>query len=102
MDADKIVTAAFNAGPPPVGPPDTTIRNALVIKRAHLAVFTFTGSRGVVPLRFLCRIDKAPFTACRSPKLYTHLTTGSHTFQVEAIDSRGQADPIPATQNFSI
>ncbi|MFF2473028.1 hypothetical protein [Streptomyces sp. NPDC058066] len=102
MDADKIVTAAFNAGPPPVGPPDTTIRNALVVRRAHLAVFTFTGSRGVGPLRFLCRLDNAPFTACRSPKLYTHLTTGSHTFQVEAIDSRGQADPTPATQNFSI
>ncbi|MEU1203300.1 hypothetical protein ABZ446_44880 [Streptomyces sp. NPDC005813] len=102
MDADQTVTAAFTAGPPPVGPPDTTIRNALVLRRAHLAVFTFTGSRGVGPLRFLCRLDNAPFTACRSPQLYTRLTTGGHTFQVEAVDSRGQADPTPATQNFSI
>jgi archaellum component FlaF (FlaF/FlaG flagellin family) len=51
---------------------------------------------------FQCRLDSAAFSACSSPKTYSTLAFGSHTFRVRAIDAAGNADPSPATRNFTV
>jgi hypothetical protein len=51
---------------------------------------------------FQCRLDSAAFSACSSPKTYSTLAFGSHTFRVHAIDAAGNVDPSPATRNFTV
>jgi hypothetical protein len=67
------------------------------------ARFTFVGADadGVV-VGFECELDGGGFTACTTPKNYSNLTNGVHTFAVRAIDNRGLADPTPATYQWEI
>ena len=51
------------------------------------ASFSFTDSQGGVS--FLCQRDGSTFSACTSPKTYSGLTQGSHTFSVKAQDAAG-------------
>ena len=51
---------------------------------------------------FLCKLDRKPFRACKSPKTYRHLKPGKHRFQVEALDSTGNLDPTPAVRAFKL
>jgi myo-inositol-hexaphosphate 3-phosphohydrolase len=50
---------------------------------------------------FACSLDAASFTACTSPKNYSGLSEGSHTFQVRATDSAGNTGS-PASQTWAI
>jgi hypothetical protein len=60
---------------------------------------------------YLCSLDGASYTACASPKSYTGLSQGSHTFRVEALDAAGNVssptswtfivDTIPPTVTFT-
>lgn len=45
---------------------------------------------------FRCRVDRAPFRPCHSPRLY-RLAPGPHTFRVFAVDRAGNRDRTPAT-----
>src|SRR5579884_3785323 len=84
-----------------VPPPNTVLTGHVVGK--HTAQFSFRGTGGVGRLHFKCRLDTAAFTACSSPKAYAGLKAASHhTFEVEAIDSRGIADPTPAKLSFTL
>ncbi|MBX7055377.1 MAG: immune inhibitor A, partial [Pyrinomonadaceae bacterium] len=70
------------------------------------ATFTFTGTDALVGgnaiASYECQIDGGGFSACTSPKTYTGLSQGSHTFQVRAKDGAGNVDPTPASFTWTI
>jgi hypothetical protein len=44
----------------------------------------------------------SPWTACTTPRSYSALAVGSHTFRVRAVDGAGLADPQPAVYTWTI
>src|SRR5207245_1146636 len=48
--------------------------------------FSFSSEAGAT---FQCALDGAAFASCTSPKSYSSLVEGSHTFQVKATDTAG-------------
>jgi hypothetical protein len=92
---------------PPVTPdaPDTvapetilgSAPSALINRRT--ATFEFSSEPGA---RFECRLDAAPFAPCPSASPLAGIRDGRHTFAVRAIDAAGNADPTPATKQFTV
>jgi virginiamycin B lyase len=64
------------------------------------AKFTFRSSES--HSTFLCKLDRAKPSRCKSPKTYKHLKPGRHTFKVWATDPAGNKDPTPAKHRFSV
>ena len=64
------------------------------------ASFSFTSTE--TGSTFECQIDSGGYSACTSPKSYTSLTAGSHTFYVKATDSAGNTDSTPASYTWTI
>lgn len=94
-----VVTATFNG--PNNGPPDTIINGSpQALTNATNADFTFTSTKA--NSTFACKLDGAAFAACSSPKSYTGLAAGSHTFQVQATDQSNNTDPTPASFTWTI
>ena len=59
------------------------------------AEFTFTANESAA---FACALDGGEPAACTSPRAYTGLGTGSHTFTVRATDAAGNvSDPVTRT-----
>src|SRR5215207_1589668 len=50
---------------------------------------------------FQCSLDGAAFASCASPKDYTGLSEGSHTFEVKATDAAGNTDTTPASRSWT-
>jgi hypothetical protein len=99
----------FGAGAPPDGVPDTQITgNPLPATPSASATFTFTGTDDTTPagsLTFECQLDvaeTATWTACATPRSYSNLAVGSHTFRVRAVDGAGSVDPQPAVYTWTI
>ena len=63
---------------------------------------TFTFSSTETGSTFRCSLDNAAFASCTSPKSYSSLSAGSHTFRVEAIDRAGNTDPTPASRTWTV
>jgi hypothetical protein len=82
--------------------PDTTIDSgppALV--NSPSAGFTFSSTDP--NSTFQCKLDAATaWSSCSSPKSYTALPKGSHTFRVRATDEFGNLDATEATRTWTI
>ena len=85
-------------------PPDTTIVSSPANPSSSTsAALTFSGTdSGSGVGSFQCQLDAGAFAACTSPKSYTSLGDGSHTFQVKAIDNAGNQDLSPASYTWVI
>src|SRR3954469_5799228 len=69
------------------------------------ASFSFTASDAAPSsggLAFECSLDGAAFAACTSPKSYSGLAEGSHSFRVRATDAAGNTDATPASFGWAI
>lgn len=93
---DTIITSALDGN-------DAPIANNVGSTVSNKITFTFTGvtNNGVIA-GFECRLDSSAFSSCTSPKTYSGLAAGDHTFQVRAIDSLGNNDPTPATFKWKV
>ena len=95
-------------GPDPTPPNTTIFLTPDQASTSPVAVFGFRGSDNQSPgpnLRYECRLDSiAPgdFTPCLSPKTYSGLALGTHTFEARAVDLAGNVDPTPATFTWTI
>lgn len=94
----------LGGAPPPdptdTTPPETTITGAPPASTASTdATFQFTSSES--GSTFACSLDGAPAEPCTSPRTYTGLSVGSHTFTVSATDAAGNVDPTPASSTWS-
>ena len=88
------------AAPAAAAAPQTTIvsgPSGLIASRS--AAFGFKSSlRGST---FQCKLDAGKWAACTSPKKYSSLRQGSHTFNVRA-RKNGSVDRTPATRTFTV
>ena len=73
------------------GPPATT--------QGTSAVFTFSADEQA---SFECSLDGGAFAACTSPRQYTGLGVGPHTFEVRATDRAGHVDASPAAYLWTV
>jgi LPXTG-site transpeptidase (sortase) family protein len=66
--------------------------------------FTFSGEDpdGSGVAGFECSLDGAAFSSCSSPKSYSSLIDGNHTFQVRSVDAAGNADASPESYTWQI
>ncbi len=105
------VRAHDNAGNTETGPsrsftidnvaPNTTVDSGPSNPSASAdATFAFSASEG--SSTFECELDGGGFSSCASPKSYTSLSDGSHTFKVRAVDAAGNTDATPAQSTWSI
>lgn len=84
--------------PPPV--PDTSITGGPVGSSTNPDVtFSFVSNQAGVS--FECQLDGSAYAPCSSPKPYSNLPEGTHTFAVRAVGPGG-TDPTPATRQFGI
>lgn len=66
------------------------------------ATFTFLSPDAGPGATFQCALDGSAFADCSSPRMYSGLAEGSHTFQVRVRDAGGNFDPTPATDTWTI
>jgi hypothetical protein len=69
------------------------------------ATFTFSGTDNISAegtLTFECRFDGGSFSTCVTPKSYTGLAAGSHTFETRATDGLNNTDATQASFTWVI
>ena len=79
------------AAPAIIGGPQGTVTDTT-------ARFEFSGEAGVT---FECALDSGAYELCTSPKTYTGLAVGAHTFHVRQTDSAGNTG-LSAGQTFTV
>ena len=95
------MAAEFDGGD--VTPPDTLLDGGPAegsATESRDASFGFTATEA--DSSFECSLDGAAFSACVSPRPYTGLAVGAHTFSVRARDAAGNVDASPATRAWTI
>jgi LPXTG-site transpeptidase (sortase) family protein len=86
-------------------PPDTTLDSKPAnSSNSNTAEFIFSGidDFDVVVTSFQCKLDTAAFETCASPKEFSGLAEGSHTFYVRAVDLVGNTDSTPASYTWAV
>jgi hypothetical protein len=56
--------------------------------------YTFVFADAAPGVTFYCRLDKARFKRCHSPKVYRRLKRGRHVFRVKSVDAAGNTSPV--------
>jgi hypothetical protein len=106
----RAVDPAGNQDPSPASyawtidatPPNTSIGPSAPASLTTATGATFDFSSSEPGSTFQCSLDGAAFAACSSPKTYSALADGSHTFQVRATDMAANTDPTPASYTWTI
>ena len=99
--SDNPATAIRTVNVVDTTPPDTTI-TAQPPDPSNSADASFSFTSNETGSTFECQLDSGGFSACTSPKAYTGLADGAHTFEVRAKDGAGNTDPSPASYDWTI
>ena len=99
--AASVSVTVNNTRPPDTTPPETTISAGPsgTITTGN-ASFSFSSSEP--GSSFQCRLDGGSWALCSSPKAYSGLADGDHTFEVRAIDAAGNTDASAANRSFGV
>lgn len=84
--------------------PRTELRHRpakIVFASARRRFVSFAFAANEAGVSFRCKLDRAPFKPCRSPRRY-RLPLGRHAFRVFAIDAAGNRDRSPALFRFRV
>ncbi len=106
----RAVDPAGNVDPGPASyswtidatPPDTTIGPSYPAALTIATGASFDFSSNESPSTFQCARDAGAFASCSSPKTYSGLADGAHTFHVRATDAAANTDPSPASYSWTI
>jgi hypothetical protein len=86
--------------------PQTTITNVVpytsMVYPSPSTTITFTFTSNESPPAFECSLDFAAFVACASPRTYSSVPDGPHSFRVRAVDLAGNADSSPDYWSWSV
>jgi DNA-directed RNA polymerase specialized sigma24 family protein len=92
-----------------VGPflilPDTVVPETSITagpRKYGTAIATFEFESNEKSAMLECSLDRAQFETCASPKTYTRLARGKHSFRVRAVDAAGNTDPTPAMREWDV
>jgi Right handed beta helix region/Bacterial TSP3 repeat len=90
----------------PTPPADTTAPETTIdagtsgTTTSTSASFQFSASES--GSSFQCKLDAGSWVGCSSPKGYSALAVGTHTFAVKATDGAGNTDASPATRSWTV
>jgi hypothetical protein len=85
--------------------PDTVVPETSITagpKKYGTAIATFEFESNEKGAMLECSLDRAQFESCASPKTYTGLARGKHSFRVRAVDGAGNTDPTPAACEWEV
>ncbi len=97
-----------NCPPPPPPPPPpvdvkTQIDSAVPAQSQTASTnILFNFSSNVSGSTQRCSLDGAAFTQCASPKSYSGLASGSHTFRVYSVTPAGQSEATPVSYSWIV
>lgn len=86
---------------PDLTAPQTKLKAGLGAKLAQGTV-TLRFTADEAGATFQCKLDRGKARPCRSPKTYSGLAAGRHTFKVWATDAAGNRDKTPAKRGFRV
>ena len=82
-------------------PPETSITGGPSgTTTSTSASFSFSSSEA--NSSFECKLDSGAWGACTTPKGYSGLAAGGHSFSVRAIDAAANADSTPASRSWTV
>ncbi len=93
----RLVEVPNTAGPPPI---TTIVSGPSGTVRSTLARFAFSSTQG--GSTYHCALDAGAWKACTSPRTYTGLGQGPHTFRVVATNHAHETDPTPTSRSWKV